>query len=420
MVAVLCALTAQTFAAFPGWPFVDEACNVACAFVVVFVVFWSSSKAHRGPSRFECYVLLLILVYPIWIAFCTKQTFEQPMILGLLAERRIVVSACVIVFLRALRAGYFTLREVERGLLTLVWILWAIYVGMRLFLDPSAYTDYHGFALEADPYPAAFMLQPDWIMFGALYYSFRGIRTKQLRNYLFALALVAGITQQYGNRAQTAGLLVTMLLFAFMWAGLRRSLIFIPKLVAACGLVFGVLYLLQPAATLERLGTFRDAYSVLTTGEPTDDPSANTHLAELVYAFPQIAARPFFGNGRLSRQWNGGELQVRGLLFYPDDNGVIGVIYEGGILGLIFFGLQYTFAVRSIQQSKGIRPVPLLDAVKGFLFYAGVESLFYFRAPLTLFFIALLGHATRSTHIPEEMLPANSEPACCSSALTPA
>lgn len=389
LLIALSALTAHTFGAYPGWQTIDEVWNVVCALYLIFAVPWWSLRPERRPSGFEYYMLALVAIYPIWIAYCTRQSFGQPLIYGLLAERTTVIIACPLMLMHGLRKGFFSLHEVERALLAFVWVLWAIYIGMRMLMNPANYADYVGFALDVSPYPAAFMLQSEWIMFGAMYYAFRSLRTKRWRNYLLALILLVGITQLYGNRTQTVALVLTILLFACRWAGLKRSFVILPQLLTAIGIVVALAYYLAPAATANRLQTFSDAANAI-SGEVSDDPSANTHLAELLYVFPQIADRPFWGSGRLSRQWDGGEQSVRGLLFYPDDNGIFGIVYEGGILGLLLFATQYSFAIGAIRKLKPDPTNALLDASNGFLVYAVFTSLFYFQAALTLFFIVLL------------------------------
>jgi hypothetical protein len=159
-------------------------------------------------------------------------------------------------------------------------------------------------------------------------------------------------------------------------------------------LLAGLLYVTMPAVTAERAGKFRDAFAVVLTGAPGEDTSANMHLMEALYTLPAIAKHPMLGNGRVSAQWEGGGDRVRDTHFYPEDVGLLGVLYQHGVLGLILFGCQYWFALRAARKLPAGFSTPFLDAIKGFLLYSLFVSLgygmFVFSAPSTLMFIALL------------------------------
>lgn len=386
----LLAMTFQTFGNFPYFGPIGECWNVACSLYFFYVFFFPLPKSTDRTTGLERYMFVLVLLVPLWAGVGAWREFGQPIVYGVLAARNLTVIAGVLFFARALRRGYFTLDEIETALLTLSWATLVLFTWMRVFLDPANFTQYPGLVSVASP---DFYLQPYFILYGAVYYGLRGVRFGRLGDYVRAFLFLAGEINS-SSRTLMVSLVLSLLFFAWRWAGWRRFLLRVPAALALLGILAGSAYVVIPNQTAQRLGQFSDAFNVL-LGKQVQDSSAQWHYVEIFMALSAIGNHPIVGNGRLSNQWEGGAEEVRGEHFFPEDVGILGALYQYGFLGLAFFGVQYWVAVSWSRRLRSAHASPLLDAAKGFLLLTAVMSfigsgLAIFVPQITLFFVVIL------------------------------
>lgn len=387
------AMTVRDFRYFPGISALQEAFHVLCLIYLVLVYPLQKIEERRGLSAFEWYLIGLMAVVPFAQATAAWKEFAQPILYGALHERAIITLAGVLFCLLALRNRLFTLREVESALLILAWGSAIVYIVMNTAVDANRYIDRVAFTALYDG-EAIFTPQVHFVIFGVLYYAFRGLRTGRIRNYLFALLLFAGAWGKRGGREMTVVLLLTFFIFAWRWTSGKRRLALIPKLIFGFAAVLSVYSALAPQQAAMRLSSFSDAFIVAFTGQEVGEVSADARIEETLFALPGIAKHPIFGNGALSVQWQGGPEVVQGAYFFAGDIGLLGALWQYGLIGLIYFSCQYWFAIRIV---KGLPPglhTPFIDAAKGYLLYFAIVSLtqgeFVYDAQASLLFIALL------------------------------
>jgi hypothetical protein len=126
-----------------------------------------------------------------------------------------------------------------------------------------------------------------------------------------------------------------------------------------------------------------------------EDVSANARVLETLIAMPYVQKNPWFGNGNISNQWQGGNEHVLGGYFHPSDIGIIGVLFMYGVTGLLLFSWQYWFAIKAAGKLPPRMHSPLLDATKGMLLYLAIYSLatgfFVHYAETCFLLITMLG-----------------------------
>jgi hypothetical protein len=393
LLVLLLPLVFHTFMYFPGFSPIQEGWNLLCLLYLVFVYPWGSAKPGKSITTFDLYMIALIVVDPVVSAVNAWREFGQPIIYGLLAERRIALIACVLFIARALRMRSITLREVERALLILAWGTMILFRIMRTVIDPSNYVDYYGFALPVmDGFDLS--LPVEFALFGVLYYAFRGFRTGRARDYMLALLLLGGSLSGFGWRQQVLTLLLTFFFFVCRWTNWRRLLVLLPQMLLGLALLVGLLFATMPKTMTEQFGRLQDAFTVVLTGESVEDSAANERIEETLFALEGIAKHPIIGNGILSNQWQGGVPFRQGKYFPWMDVGTIGVLYILGIFGVILYASQYWFVLGAVKKLPPGVHTPLMDATKGFVFYSAVISLTgafcVAGAVISLFFIALL------------------------------
>ena len=189
-------------------------------------------------------------------------------------------------------------------------------------------------------------------------------------------------------------ILVTVLFFIWRLRGLIDFPLFLVKVIFFLIIFFGLFFMINDGYMYNIINKFYDAFTVVFSGNTTDDPSANARLFEFALAQPYIIKNWIFGNGDISNQWNGGYKNILGY-FYPEDIGIIGVIYIYGVLGTILFALQFYFAYRfSSFASKNIFDSSFFDATKGYVFYLAIYSFatgyFAHNLEVSFFFVALI------------------------------
>ena len=393
LLVLLLPLMFHTFMYFPGFSPIQEGWNLLCLLYLVFVYPWGRAKPGKSINSFDWYMIALIVVDPVLSAINAWREFGQPIMYGLLTERRIALIACVLFFARALRRRSITLREVEKALLILAWGTMILFRIMRTVINPSDYTDYIGFA-HSIMGEGELSLQVYFAFFGVLYYAFRGFHTGRARDYMLALLLLGGSLSVSGWRQQVLTLLLTFFFFVCRWTNWRRLLVLLPQMLLGLALLVWLLFAMTPETMTEQFGRLQDAFTVVLSGERVEDASATARIGETLFALEGIAKHPIIGNGNLSNQWQGGGQLQQGEHFYWVDVGTIGVLYFLGIFGVILYASQYWFVLGAVKKLPPGVHTPLMDATKGFVFYSMIYSVTtafcVADAVITLFFIALL------------------------------
>lgn len=393
-------MTFRTFQFFPGMPYVQEAWFVLCFLTVLLLYPFLKISAGMRFSWFELYLFLLMAAEVLIAVWQAHQVFGQPLLYGILAQRRMSLLAMVLMLLFALRSRIVEQADIEATLLFLAWGTLALYLAMRICLNPADFVGYGiGFVTQPMPGEAVnFKLQGYFITFAMLYYSILGMRTRRKVYYLAAAVLFLGSLGPTG-RGYMVCLALTLLAFLYRIRGFRSATIATLKFGSIAAVLGGAFYAISPNAFSARLAGFADAFVVILTGSPTSGStgaavSANARIFETLRALPFILEHPFLGNGVISNQWQGGVGTLLGDFFHTEDIGVTGVVFSYGILGLLLYLFQYRFAWSAVKRLPGSAHTPLVDATKAFVLFTALYSiqtaLFAWAPEITLFFIALL------------------------------
>lgn len=394
--ALIFLMSFRTFKAFPGMPYVQEVWFVLgwLAFAILYLP-WKTSLGLRF-SAFESYVLVLMVARMFLSAWGAWRVAGQPISYGILTERAVGLWVVGLLLVNALRSRLVQLADVEAALLFLAWSTSALYFTMRLLLNPAAFASYGtGFVgLDYRSGISNFVLPSYFIVFGAIYYALRGIRTRNLKFYIAGAILflfgAAGLTE----RGLTISFAMTLLFFMFRWRRTGDLAIALGKFLCIAAIVIAITWIAAPDRMSSRVAKFSDAFTVVFTGSNVEDASANARLLESALALPYIQEHPFLGNGSISHQWEGGSQGLLGDYFHEDDIGVIGVLFSFGVIGLLMFVWQYRFAMRCAKTASVFPSTPLFDAAKGFVLFTALISLttgfLVWNSEVTLFFVALM------------------------------
>ena len=403
LLAVFFLLTFRTFQFFPGMAIVKEAWLV-CAFLFLIIpyLYWKASSGWV-VSAFELYIMGMIVFIPLLSGINAWREFEQPIIYGVLAQRNIILGAGALAMIYALRKHLINLPDVEKSLLLLAWGTLLIYPLIDAIFDPAQFADASiGFVGGGNIGDASFKFDATFIIFGFFYFAFLGLRNRSRRFWLLSLPFIAYLVLVGSGRSLLVSLLGSFAFFAYRWSSLRRLAVFAPKLFAVGVLFTLLLYATNADLVTHRVSKFGDAFTVATTGQFTEDASANARIVETLIATPYIRKHWLLGNGDISNQWHGGYEAALGGYFYPSDIGIIGIMFLYGSLGVLLYATQFVFAIRfSRRIPKEFGSLPLLDATKGFLLYLAIHSLVTGKlahySEVSFLFIALMGYIAYET-----------------------
>lgn len=392
-------LSFLTFQFFPGMPLIQESWFVIMALTMPLVYLpWRLRNGIR-LSSFEGYVILLASLIPIWSALAAQHEFGQPLLYGILAQRGMVMVVAVPLLTRmCLDRGWIQFKDLRDALVILAWATLALNLAMTLFLEPSSYFETYGLGFVSGPgKEAQFKFDVIFIAFGFYYYSFRGIRLSKWKDHLNAAFFLLFILLVIRGRSLLLALLGVYLILTIVWTQNKRHLVRqLLRIAISFGFIWILLALIAPEFARLLTTKFNDAFTVLLTGEMTDDPSANSRIQQTLVAIPYILRNWAFGSGMISAKWNGGFETAVGNYFHPPDIGVLGILFLYGIVGLTLYSGQFVFAMYFARQTKQVSKPnsDLIRAIVGLILFTGLRSLatahiIYFPAPV-LFGTALL------------------------------
>jgi len=343
-------------------------------------------------SRLEIYIFILLLI-PFYSALRAEAVFSQPLLYGVLTQRNVWLVISVLVLVYLVRRNLVTLNQIERVLVRLAWLSLIVFVVLGRVLDPRQYDGIAGFVGGGNVGEYEFGFSVTFIVFGFFYYAFRALRQPQRIDWLYALLFLLYLILIQQGRSLTVALLLSFLFFVYRWNSSRKLLIMAPLIIAVVSIGITIFYISFEEFSLGVLQKYLVAFTVLSTGDLSNDPSSNARIYETLLALPFIKRNWLLGNGDLSNQWDGGYKNILGY-FFPTDIGVVGVLFVFGVAGLIIFFYQYALALQYALWKRNGLAHPLLLASKGFLLYSFLQSLVTataaFLPAISLMFVAII------------------------------
>ena len=386
----------RTFQFFPGGRPLEEIWILICflGFAILYPLLKIQSDWSFQPI--ELYLLCMLPLFIVLPGIAAQREFGQPVIYGILARRSMLLITPWLLMIEVWRRGWVRSQEIEKILLFMAWGTSFLYISMQLLLNPANFPNAPaGFLRGQGTSDVAFSEPGCFMIFGTIYYALLAIRERRTRPTLYAIYFFVNAIGTSG-RFLTVTFFVTVGYFLTRWRKLGAVISITIRALAGVAVLAGLVFLVNPKLLQEKVGRFGDAF-VAVTGQQVDDPSAYARVVETGIALPYIKRHPLIGNGLHSTQWEDGAGAV-GEYFFPDDIGLVGVVFDYGALGLVLFGLQYLFSLRAAFRLPPQLHSPLLDACKGYLVYTAIYSLttgsFVFAFEQSSFFVVLMIVAT--------------------------
>lgn len=384
----------RIFQFFPGGRPLEEGWFVLCLLMLGTLYPLFKAKADWKFSRLELYLLGMVGVLVLMPALSSYSVFGQPLVYGVLARRSTVLITTWLLFIHAWRYRWIDAEDVEAVLIFLVWFVFVIFTGMRLFFDANAYPGAPpGFILGFGTPTQSFSVPGYLFPFGTIYYGLRGLRERKIRFYLYAVAIFldgAGASWRF----LLVSVSVTLLFFLFRWRRIDDVLFTLVRLAIVSIVVGSVIQVVQPALISDTVGHFVAAVQVAVGGNKQEvDPSSDARVEEVNLALPYVREHPVFGVGELSGQWLSGPGEILGGYFHDSDIGLLGTLFTYGVVGLILSSFQFLFTARAALETPRQNHTALFDAAKGYVLFSALFSIstgfFVVAAETSTFFVVL-------------------------------
>lgn len=388
---------------FPGMLVVQDVFTglVLLFLVLIYPHLLLTKKIRIGWLEF--YSLLILIVAPNVSAYMAYIEFGQPYWYGLLAQRKLILIGSSLMFIYLHKRLVFSLEDVERALLWLAWFSLIASTLANLLLDASQLGNQAGFSSAGmDGEGAKLILETAFIIYGFFYYAFTsfGLNGGEKHHVYFSLLFLAYLVFVAGGRSALVAAIASYLFFLFKWKNPDATIVSSVK-IAALLIVLAIFFYVFPSDSLKNLETkFEDAIQVVLSGQEGNDVSANVRILEMYLAAPYIDKNWLLGSGAISNQWEGGFSELIGY-FHPSDIGLYGVVFQYGLLGLLFFSAQLYFILkysRQLSVNSG-QYRKLTNAMKGFLLYFVLNSIatgrYVFLVEQSIFCISILYCATQ-------------------------
>ena len=324
LLAIFIVLTAGTFERFPGMTFVSEGWIALVLGYALIVYPYTKITGGWRLSSLEVYVFGLLGVIPILAGISARMEFGQPLIFGLLAQRDMALVFGSVILLQAFRRYPRLLDATETALMIVVWGTLSIYIGVMILFDPADLASREiGIVTGGAVSRAVFKFDHLFIVFGFLYYGFRGFRRRSWSDYGLALVLLAWLIVGAGGRSMLLAAIGSYVLLVILRSNWSRRLTWLASATVVSLSLISILYALAPGSIAGLGQKFSAAALVLATGESGEDFSSNSRILQFLLVLPYLLSNWLLGSGVLSNQWHGGYDGVLGAYFFPSDRGSV-------------------------------------------------------------------------------------------------
>lgn len=369
---------------------------ISCLFIV-WSYFTCLFLKHRKCSLvvFEVYILSLIFLIPLYVAWRAHDTFGQPLIYGLLTQRSFLLAGYALIIFTGIKYGYFKADLLESVLVKSAW-LWMLFCAFfQIFInaDSLVHLPPHFIGGESSQKGVYFRYDSALFIFGFIHYLFKGYLVNNKCYLALSLPFLFFIVFVLEKRSLILSLVIATTFLLYLLFDRKSFLKIFSKSILFVLMVGSLLFVLFPVGSEDYISRFIDAFSVVLTGEPGTNPSANARIVELKLIWPFLESNWLIGNGGLSNYWSDGYGGTLGY-FYPSDIGFFGSVFVFGFFITLMIYLQYFFVysgkanLRAI--SNNLLPITCYGVLTVFLIQSFMRSQLLFDASTTLFFVSVI------------------------------
>ncbi len=303
---------------------------------------------NAGFTSYEVIIFVLLTFIMLQAGFVTNFYFGQPIFLGMSAEKSWLAILSGIFLFYLLKTKALDLTILRDGLLFMAWFNLPWYLLMLLTLNPNQFAGTLFVYCNSTKGGCQFEFDIFGFAFATIYYFIRFTRTNKIKYALFFIGFFAYIFFINQKRGTSVALLGTLGLYFLIYTSKEKIVYYSMAFILIIVTTVGMLEILRPDIN-DRIVDMYTSVVLVLTGQETGEASADARLRESAIAFKYFGKHTFswfFGNGKINNDWRGGPTAELGH-FYASDIGMLGVVYQFGVLGLLIGLSQYWLVFRT-------------------------------------------------------------------------
>ena len=330
---------------FQSTPFEDFFFRIHAVFLIISLIFVglytanNINKNRKINSNIK-YFLLLMLLGPFYSAMMAHIEFDQPILYGLLSQRGWAVIGAALFLYYAISTKDNILKIVELSFVILAWSSLFYFSYLYLTFDIESVDAESNFAKLTESRGLRLKLNEYFITFGILFYFIKFYSSKSVKYFIYFAIFASYVIFLFQGRTYIIQLIIVMSIYLYRSGNLSTFIIrMISIALTLTGLIL-FLYFFAPDFVSRFYDIFLQMFIVL-GGSESLDSSSNARIYQSAIVFDYFALNPdsiWWGVGKLSHQWNDGYQSIFGY-FFPSDIGLLGGLFQFGVLGMIFVWL---------------------------------------------------------------------------------
>ena len=313
------------------------------AFFLLFIIIFSvvylmwSFQIKQKVNKHLLYFSFVIIFAIFYSAWRSHDTFGQPYIYGILAQRKWIMIGVGFLLYYWLKECKISFEVLENVFVTMAWISLVGFTFLYIYFSshpPYINETIHfissgerGLRLHFNNY---------FITFGAIYYFIKNEIKINKRNLIYLILFLFYTLLINKGRTFILYLGIVYLLFSHFRFSLEMEVIKLMKIFFLIIILVIVIQLISPDYVEKMRFSFMQMFEML-KGKTLEDSSLNARFFQISVVFNFFVSHPeaiFLGVGQLSHQWNGGFDGIFGY-FYPSDIGLIGILFLYGVVGFL-------------------------------------------------------------------------------------
>ncbi len=316
----------------------------------VFAIYFIKVIVTKQLPEYSWYLVFMFLIMMILSATTSYIFFNQPFLMGILAQVKLTGLFYYFMMLAILRGFKVTIKELEATYLLTGLVFLFVYDAANIFLNPAKYWTKASTIVVHDSKGYRFRL-PDVFVSILTFYSFRKMLTNG--KFVMIILFLLGYAYVLFFSHERAYLLCVTAVIAFTI--FYRSNMGVKIALVLLGFV-----------TLAWLAT--GGFELI--ADNVDTASLQTRLVTSTIAYNFVSAEFnhfIFGGGNINELWLNGFARLYGDSFYLSDIGWVGINYEFGFIGvLLCLSLYITLFVElnlGLKKHKSLLIYTLRDYV---------------------------------------------------------
>jgi len=348
-------------------------------FLAVFFAFYLTDRLvlKRKITYFDLIILILLIV-PIYSAFSAKREFGQPILMGLLAQNYLLMYLAGTFIWYLVRIRWMTIESLRYSFLALGWISLVLFTGTELFADPMDYLDSEFVRSKDTKGGYFFKYFTYFITFGGLYHAICFFFKRETSQLLLFLPFLFFMIVINNGRTDMVVFLSTLALIFFKHQSFKQILVYTFYVIMGAAASVAILVTFFPEeATI--LWDMYSSYFTVLTGQESEDNSATSRLLQIGVALDFLLSNPdaiVFGAGKVSGNFDVPIMRI----VNPVDIGLVGLIFNHGLVGMVIMYSQFVFAYNFTGKVKFAANDMFFITLKYYMFMILIQS--FFKGPL--------------------------------------